>query len=250
MSGPGERSIARCASSRLIRGEALAEVRKLPTRSVDLILADPPYGTTAADWDVPLDFGALWPELWRVLKPHGAVLLFCQMPFAARLAATQIRFLKYEWIWEKPMATGFLNARRFPMKAHENVLCFARDLHRYFPQMGKGRPFQSKTSGYSELYGKFSIARKANTGTRFPRSVIRFAHEPVRSHPTEKPTALLEYLIRTYTHSGAMVLDFCAGSGSTGVAAMRCGRGSVLIERESRFCRIARSRLRAAARSS
>jgi site-specific DNA-methyltransferase (adenine-specific) len=228
--------------SRVICGNCLEVLPTLRSRSVNLVLCDLPYGTTANAWDRRQPLDDLWREFWRLLRPGGAVLMMGQQPFTAMVGASQIQHLRYEWIWEKGNATGFLNARRFPLKAHENVLVFTRELHKYRPQMEEGKPYASRSGGFSTNYGKFSMMPNVKHGTRFPRTVLRFGHER-GLHPTQKPVGLFEYLIRTYTDRGDVVLDPCAGSGTAAVAAIRGGRGFVIIERERGYRAIARRRV-------
>ncbi len=230
------------------QGDCLALLPHIEERSIDLVLCDPPYGTTANRWDVRLPFERMWPEFWRVLKPSGAVLIFCQQPFTSVLGAGQIQHLKYEWIWEKGNATGFLNAKRFPLKAHENILVFARGLHHYEPQMTAGMPYKRAIAPkFSSNYRRHTGAAVDNKGTRYPRSVVRFSHERGH-HPTQKPSGLVEYLLRTYTRPGAVVLDPCAGSGTTAVAAVRSGRGYIVFEQDMTYCQTARQRVKEAER--
>lgn len=244
---------------RLIHGDCIEELRRLPDACVDLVLADPPYGTTRNRWDTPLDLDALWPELWRVCRGGGSpVLLFSQQPFTSALGASQLGNLRYEWVWQKPQGTGFLNANRAPLKAHENVLVFYRKAPRYFPQKwDKGEPYHKAYhfGRKSENYGAYDPAAKRtdrDTTLRYPTDVVRFnnlGRTKSVLHPTQKPVDLLEYLIRTYTEPGDTVLDFCMGSGSTGVACARTGRDFIGIELDDRYFEVARERIESEAAS-
>lgn len=218
---------------RAIFGDTFDAMALLPDASVDLVLCDLPYGTTQNKWDSVLPLDRLWAEYWRIAKPNAAIVLTAQPPFDKLLGASCLQHLKYEWIWEKTLATGHLNAKKQPMKAHENVLVFYKKQSPYFPQMTPGKTY-AVGGGASKMdnYGAFSTARENDGAMRYPRSVIKFANENGGFHPTQKPVALFEYLIRTYTHEGMTVLDNTAGSGTTGVAAHRSGRDAILIERD------------------
>lgn len=215
-------------------GDCLELMADIPDGSVDMILCDLPYGTTRNKWDAIIPFAPLWAHYWRVAKPNAAIVLTAQCPFDKALGASQIQYLKYEWIWEKAKATGHLNAEKQPMKAHENVLVFYRRQPIYNPIKTKGKPYQPKGGGSANTnYGGFKAERKSGAdGTRFPRSVQFFTHAYQPGHPTQKPVALFDYLIRTYTNSGELVLDNCSGSGTTAVAAHQTDRRFLCIERD------------------
>lgn len=214
-------------------GDCFDLMRGVPDGSVDMVLCDLPYGTTQNAWDSVLPLDALWREYWRVCKPNAAVVLTAQTPFDKVLGVSQIAFLKYEWVWEKTEATGFLNAKVAPMKAHENVLVFYMSPPVYNPQktFGHERKTSART-GSSPNYGAQSHRRYDST-ERYPRDVLLLATDKQRGawHPTQKPVALFEYLIRTYTNAGDVVLDNTAGSGTTAVAAENTGRRWLCIER-------------------
>lgn len=233
----------------LIQGDCLAVMPTLESGSVDLILCDLPYGTTQNKWDSVIPLDRLWAEYWRLLRPAGAVVLTAQCPFDKALGASCLRHLKYEWIWEKPKATGHLNAKKQPMKAHENVLVFYRALGTYNPQMDKGSAYSNnhKPGDSGSNYGNVAFSRVVNRTTRYPRSVIKFTHEVRPVHPTQKPVALMEYLIKTYTNPGDVVLDNCMGSGTTGVAAALSNRRFIGIERDPAYFAICQQRIAAAA---
>jgi site-specific DNA-methyltransferase (adenine-specific) len=230
----------------LHHGECIERMAALPDQSVDLVLCDLPYGTTRNKWDCPLDLAALWKQYDRVCK--GAVVLTAQTPFDKVLGASNLKNLRYEWVWEKTHATGHLNAKRAPMKAHENVLVFYERQPTYNPQktFGHARKSSVKTKDITRTYGRQAFTALLYDSTeRYPRSVLRFASDKQRSnlHPTQKPVALIEYLVRTYTNEGDLVLDNCMGSGSTGVAALRAGRRFVGIELEASYFAIAADRI-------
>lgn len=217
-------------------GDCLERMREIPDGSVDMVLCDPPYGTTQNKWDAVIPFEPLWAEYWRAAKPNAAVVLTAQCPFDKALGASQLRYLKYEWIWEKSAATGHLNAKKQPMKAHENALVFYRAQPLYRPQMTEGKAYTQKSGRGSSNYGGQVEVVTENSGERYPRSVLQFPHDrDSRLHPTQKPVALLEYLIRTYTDEGMTVLDNCAGSGTTAIAAERSNRRWICIERDPEY---------------
>ena len=206
----------------------------LPQHSVDMLLTDPPYGTTRNEWDTPLPLSELWDAVRWAVKPNGAILFFAQCPYDKVLGASNLKMLRYEWIWCKPNGTGFLNARRAPLKKTENILVFSEKAPVYYPQFEPGKPYTrtSKNIGLSTNYGKFERPRYVeHDGKRFPCNILYYSRDPHGIHPTQKPVALCEYLIRTYTQPGELVADICAGSGTTAIAALRTGRGFVCFEK-------------------
>lgn len=227
-------------NSELYLGDCIEVMNSLPESSVDLILADIPYGTTKCKWDVIIPFEPMWEAINRVKKKNTAVLLFAQTPFDKVLGASNVSKLRYEWIWEKTKATGHQNSKRMPMKAHENILVFYDALPTYNPQKTQGhKPVNKFTkkkivADNCQLYGKNTkdVSGGGNTD-RFPRDVLRFGKDRIQLHPTQKPVALLQYFIRTYTNVGQTVLDFTAGSGSTGEAYEIEGRQFIGIENDA-----------------
>ena len=205
------------------------------TDKINMVLTDLPYGTTNAKWDSVLDLGKFWDYLSPLRTPTTPVLLFAQTPFDKVLGCSNIKELKYEWIWEKGNATGHLNAKKMPMKAHENILCFYEKPPTYNPQKTEGHTLkESKDNlGGSELYG-VSKKRNYSSTSRYPRDVLKFASDKqkLNIHSTQKPLELLRYMIRTYTNVGDTVLDATAGSCSVAVAAYLEGRNSICIEKE------------------
>lgn len=229
----------------LIEGDCLEIMRELPDASIDMVLADLPYGTTQNKWDSVLPLNELWAAYWRVCKPTAAVVLTAQAPFDKVLGVSALEFLKYEWIWEKAKATGHLNAKKQPMKAHENVLVFYRSQPIYNPQKTAGEPYKPNGGASKrDSYGAFDAVREGSEdGSRYPRSVLQFPHESKPLHPTAKPVPLFEYLIRTYTNEGDTVLDNTMGSGTTGVACANTGRNFIGIEKDAGYFDIACKRL-------
>ena len=319
-----------------MHGDCLELMKKIPDGSVDLVLTDPPYGTTACKWDSIIPFEPMWEQLKRVVKKGGAIVLFSGEPFSSLLRASNIQLYKYDWIWEKEQSSSGLQAKIAPMKKHENISVFFEtfsdcydttymfdelkkymqdekrktgltgkqiksllgsymashyftkgsqfciptkeayyklqttgffsvpfeELHKkyqderknakidnfntYNPQMGKGKAYKGHFAPGAEVHGKSIHYVKENNGTRYPTSILRFNREK-GFHPTQKPVALLEYLIKTYTNEGETVLDFTMGSGSTGVACMNTGRKFIGIELDDKYFEIAKQRIENAA---
>lgn len=235
-------------------GDCLEVMATLAPGSVDLVLSDPPYGTTACSWDTVIPFEPMWREVWRVLKPNGAAVFTASQPFTSALVMSQVKRFKYQWVWEKDKSTGHLNANRRPMVAHEDVLVFCGLAPNYYPCMVEtgvpsNKSAKAKRASTAEAYGKFEEYQRGGATHRFPRSVLKIntvnsAHGV--QHPTQKPVALMEYLIRTYTNGGETVLDFTMGSGTTGVACANTARRFIGIEKDPKYYEIARSRVSAA----
>lgn len=233
---------------KLINGETLAEMSKLPDASVDMILADLPYGTTANEWDVLIPFDKLWEQYNRIIKEHGAIVLFGQGIFANHLISSNEKMYRYKWIWKKARAVGFLNAKRMPLRTVEEILVFYKKLPTYNPQMRQGKPYKSVTK--PRLARNYRATKKTvvteNKGERYPIDVLEYEQPSVHGkgvHPTEKPVNLLSYLIKTYTKPGDLVLDNTMGSGSTVVAAKLTKRDFIGIELNKKFYDIAVERI-------
>ena len=214
---------------------------------VDLVLTDPPYGTTACSWDTVIPFEPMWGQLKRITKKNGAIVLFGSQPFTSALVMSNPKMFKYEWIWEKDKGANFASCKKTPMKTHENILVFGGG--QYFPQM-KERPIENIRQN------KPRVNKSSQTGTvwlcekskgslfiKYPETVINYNACREYLHPTQKPVALMEYLIKTYTNEGETVLDFAVGSGTTLVAAKEIGRKAIGIEIEEKYCEIAARRL-------
>ena len=227
---------------KLVNADCMKVLPKLPDRCIDLVLCDLPYGTTQNKWDSIIPLDALWAEYRRICK--GCVVLTAQCPFDKVLGCSNLRDLKYEWIWQKEMGTGHLNAKKAPLKNHENVLVFASGPHKYFPQMRTGfKPYTAKAGAGSSNYGKQVGAVTESNGERYPLTVTEFPRDRDKLHPTQKPVALMEYLIKTYTNPGDVVLDNCMGSGTTGVAAKNLNRRFIGIEMNKEYFEIAKKRI-------
>lgn len=223
-------------------GDCLELMSALPDRSIDLILCDLPYGTTRNKWDSIIPLDALWSEYKRIAR--GAIVLTAQTPFDKVLGASNLPMLRYEWIWRKEAGTGFLNAKRAPLKDHENILVFYNNPPTYIPQMRKGfKPYKCKKGGETSNYNASGIVTTESNGDRYPLTTLEFARDKSKVHPTQKPVALMEYLIRTYTNPGDVVLDNCMGSGTTGVAAVNAGRRFIGIEKDEGYFEIASKRI-------
>lgn len=232
-------------ASNLILGDCLDVMQTIPDGSVDMVLADLPYGTTQNKWDSVIPLQPLWREYWRVCKPNAAIVLTAQTPFDKMLGSSCLPFLKYEWIWQKAKPTGFLNAQKQPLKEHENILVFYRKQPIYVPQGTSEVSINNarKNKAGKGNYGGVEFKPYTQTTGNYPRSVLQFQHETNPIHPTQKPVALFEYLIRTYTNPGDVVLDNTMGSGTTGVAALRTGRRFIGIELDEGYFKIAQERI-------
>lgn len=236
----------------LIQGNCLEIMPKLQNKSMDMILCDLPYGITKCEWDKQIDLILLWKEYERVIKDNGVIALFGIEPFASNLRLSNAKLYKYDWIWEKTSATGHLNANKQPLRAYENILIFYKKQPIYNPQKTTGHsPIHNytkyiETQNNTQIYGK--VNQKISGGgskERFPRNILKFKSDKQKSklHPTQKPIALLEYLIKTYTNVGDKVLDSCMGSGSTGVACKNLKRNFIEIELDEKYFEIAKKRL-------
>ena len=230
----------------LLLGDCLDLLPTIADDSVDMLLVDLPYGTTACKWDSIIPLEKLWEQYNRVCKQSAAMVFTAAQPFTAILAASNIQNLKYEWIWEKPQGTNPMNAKVMPLKSHENILVFYRKKPTYNPQMWYSTPysgFKSDTAKIGEVYGSAKSKHRDNPeGSRYPKTVLKFKQEK-GFNPTQKPVNLMEYLIKTYSNPGETVLDNTMGSGTTGVACVRCGRNFVGMESDAEYYKIAEQRI-------
>lgn len=238
----------------LLQGDCLEMMKLIPDGSVDMVLCDLPYGTTACKWDSVIPFDQLWAEYLRVGKPNCAFVLTASNPFTCALGASNLADLKYSWYWRKTRATGHMNAKKMPMKDVEDILVFYRSQPTYNPQGLKRLNKVQKNSASHIARGVSTDATSVVTGgitreewvqewTNYPRQVLEFPSEGSTVHPTQKPVALMEYLIRTYTNEGETVLDNTMGSGTTGVACNNTGRNFIGIERDPEYFKIAQRRI-------
>lgn len=233
----------------LLYGDCLELMNDIPNNSVDLIKADLPYGTTQNPWDIIIPFEPLWNHYKRIIKPNGVIALNAAGLFAAKLIMSNPDWYKYDWIWEKTKATGHLNAKIQPLRAHEQVLIFYNGQPTYNPQKTTGHKpvnIYTKHQTDGDNYGKTKTGIRGGGQTdRFPRSVLKFKADTQLSakHRTQKPVAIEEYFIKTYTNPGELVLDNCAGSGTTAIAAMNTGRNYICMEKDEKYFKIATERI-------
>lgn len=230
--------------------DCLQGMSRIADGTVDCIICDPPYGITDCAFDVRVPFEPMWKQFKRVTKRNAAIVLFSQMPFGAELIMSNRKMFRYEWIWEKPLGVGFLNAKKMPLRCHENILVFYQQLPTYNPQMRQGKPYSAEKPTTNTLnYGKRHGVHAGNDGEHYyPRDTIKFLQvtnfaPEVNYSPQQKPVPLLEYLIRTYTNEGELVLDATMGSGSTGVACINTGRKFIGYELNSKYFDISKQRL-------
>jgi len=234
----------------LLHGDCLEKMAEIPDGSVDMVLADPPYGTTACKWDSIIPLEPMWEHLKRVIKPNGAIVMTASQPFTSVLVTSNLKMFRYCMVWDKVNKyTGALNANRMPMKRHEDIAVFYGKLPTYNKQMRDGKPYvarQTKGHGDFTQHGNSGGHVTVNSGGRNPCSVL-----PIKSdvktelglHPTQKPVALMEYLIKTYTNEGETVLDFTMGSGTTGVACLNTNRSFIGIEKNLSYFNLATDRI-------
>ena len=235
----------------LINGDCLEEMKNIPDGSVDMVLTDPPYGTTACKWDTVIDLELMWEQLRRVIKPNGAIVMTASQPFTSALVMSNVKMFKYEWIWDKAKGSNPLLSKKQPMKSHENILVFSKQQTKYFPQMTEGKPYTiPKTGGNrtNKITGSTkdsdNFIQSTDPTKRFPLTIQKYSiHCGSKLHPTQKPVALMEYLIKTYTNEGETVLDFTMGSGTTGVACKNLNRNFIGIELDETYFNIAKERI-------
>lgn len=236
--------------NQVIHGDCLEEMKRIPDKSVDMILCDLPYGTTACSWDTIIPFEPLWAQYKRIIKDNGAIVLTASQPFTTDLINSNRDWFRYEWIWQKSNGGGFLLANKMPIKRHENILIYYDNPPIYNPQFIKGKPYTTRSSSGGGFVGektsdKISGWVTNNDGKRYPISVLNMPNPSSKAnHPTQKPVALFEYLIRTYTNPGDLVLDNCAGSGTTAIACIKSDRDYILIEKEEKYIKIINKRIK------
>jgi DNA modification methylase len=233
-------------------GDCLELMKEIPDGSVDAIITDPPYGTTACKWDSVIDFDLMWEQLNRIIKPNGAIVLFGSEPFSSALRMSNIKNYKYDWVWEKSKATGHLNAKKRPLVKHELFHIFYKKQPTYNPQdlikkekptISKGNRGRKGDGSSGDVYGK-ATKDAIQTHTNYPLSIQKFQVDmKAEFHPTQKPIALMEYLIKTYTNENELVLDFAMGSGSTMIACQNTNRNGIGIEMDKNYFEIATNRI-------
>ena len=241
----------------LMQGDCLERMKEIPDRSVDMVLTDPPYGTTACKWDSIIPLEPMWEQLKRVIKPNGAIVMTASQPFTSVLGASNLGMLRYSWVWEKGRPTNFPNAKKMPLKGFEDILVFYTKQPTYNPQdlvrvdktvkntgtktrQGSVKENGDRTSVHNDLT-KHSTYKQEYTN--YPRGILKHTQDSPSIHPTQKPLALMEYLIKTYTNEGETVLDFTMGSGTTGVAAKNLNRSFIGIELDEQYFKISKDRI-------
>ena len=239
---------------KVICGDCLEVMADIPDKSIDMILCDPPYGTTACKWDSVIPFEPMWEQLNRLIKPNGAIALFGSQPFTSALIMSNVKMFKYCWVWESNRAANFAQAPYMPLKNTEDIAVFS---HATIAQNSTNRMGYNPQETFT--VDKVCAGKKANahrpgragqkpyqqTISGYPSQVIHFSKDSKPIHPTQKPVALMEYLVKTYTNEGETVLDFCIGSGTTAVACVKTGRHFIGIEKDEDYCEIARKRIMA-----
>jgi site-specific DNA-methyltransferase (adenine-specific) len=236
--------------NRIYQMECIEGMRLIPSKSIDMILCDLPYGTTDCKWDTIIPFEPLWEQYERVIKDNGAIILSASQPFTSKLLISKLDLFRYEIIWEKEQATNFMFLKKQVGKIHENILVFYKKQPTYNPQMTQTKKKSqsgSKNKIQSHILSGGSPKREGATD-RFPTSIIKFNRDRTKLHPTQKPVSLFEFLIKTYTNEGEIVLDNCMGSGTSAVAALRTNRNFIGFERESEYVEIANQRLESVVR--
>ena len=240
--------------NQVVCGDCLEIMPKIADKSIDMILCDLPYGTTACSWDTIIPFEPLWEQYKRIIKDNGAIVLTASQPFTSALVMSNVKMFKYEWVWDKKLPTGHLNAKIMPLKRHENILVFGKEKLKYNPQIILRENIREDKSGgiISDGTGKSVFGKHSKVAGKYthrqPTTIQEFsnANKTNALHPTRKPVALFEYLIKTYTSVGDTVLDNTIGSGTTAVAAINTGRNFIGIEMDKGYCDIANKRIQEA----
>ena len=237
--------------------DCLEGMKRIPDKSVDMILCDLPYGTSACKWDTVIPFDKMWEQYKRIIKDNGAIVLTGSEPFSSALRLSNVNMYKYDWKWEKPSGANFLNFKYQPAKVHEDIVVFGKMATsyskkgnmNYFPQMEEGKPYEQKSGSQKNNANNATVRSEIkqvvtkNDGVRYPRSVQKFSLDKEKFHQTQKPVALFEYLIKTYTNENETVLDNCAGSFTTAVACDNTNRNWICIEKEEKYCNIGLKRI-------
>lgn len=221
--------------------DCLEGMKRIPDKSIDMILCDLPYGTTACKWDEVLDFNKIWKQYERIIKDNGAIVLTASQPFTTKLIDSNIDLFRYCWVWNKKISGNPLLAKHQPLKVHEDICVFSKKRHNYYPQMRKGK-MRKKGGGRSKLFDMEMSAKYSDE--YYPISIIEFSNAKRGVHPTQKPVELFEYLIKTYTNEGETVLDNCIGSGTTAIACMNTNRQFIGFELDKNYYNIAQNRIK------
>ena len=234
---------------KLIHGDCLEEMDKLPDGCIDMVMTDPPYGTTACKWDAVIPLWPMWNRLNRLIKPNGAIVMTASQPFTTTLIHSNMKMFKYCWVWDKKKHANAMLAKSQPLKIHEDIVVFSVGRHGYYPIKVEGKPRtdkKSKIKNGDNFGGKVVERQYSNPdGLYYPKSILEVSNANQRGkvHPTQKPVALMEYLIKTYTNEGETVLDFTMGSGTTGVACKNLNRDFIGIEKDDKYFEIAKKRI-------
>ena len=232
----------------LMQGDCLERMKEIPDGSVDMVLTDPPYGTTACKWDSIIPLESMWEQLKRVIKPNGAIVLFGSQPFTSILVTSNLDMFKYQWVWDKVRGSNFATVKIRPFNSHEDIVIFYAKQPTYNPQMVEGKPYTQK-QGYVGESKQTGLHKKevvtVNEGVRYPLSIIKQSKQ-TGFHPTQKPVALMEYLIKTYTNESETVLDFTAGSFTTGIACVNLNRKFIGVEKDEGYFEIGVNRIKEA----
>ena len=243
--------------NKIYNEDCLIGMQNIPDKSIDMILCDLPYGTSACKWDSVIPFDKMWEQYKRIIKDNSAIVLFGSEPFSSLLRCSNLEMYKYDWKWEKSNGANFLNFKYQPSKVHEDIMVFGKMAAsyskkgnmKYTPQMNVGKEYNCKSGHQKENYNNSTVRSPIeqvvtkNKGTRFPRSIQKFISDKNNLHPTQKPVALLEYLIKTYTNEGETVLDNCMGSGTTAIACMNTNRNFIGFELNKEYYDIANRRM-------
>lgn len=239
----------------LRKGDCLELMKDVPDKSIDMILCDLPYGLTNNKKDIQLPFDKLWEQYERIIKDNGVICLFAQGTFYVDLVSSNRKLFRYDLVWNKILTSGFLNAKRMPLRQHEQIAVFYKKLPTYNPQFTQGKPLHGKGTSYKNKeiknnnYGEFKQLDDTRKGSteKYPTSILTFSksHPSIAKHPTEKPVELLDYLIKTYTNENDTILDNCMGSGSTGISAVRNNRNFIGMEMNPTYYEVAKKRINA-----
>lgn len=227
-------------------GDCLELMKELPDKSIDMILCDLPYGTTACKWDTIIPFEPLWAQYKRVIKDNGAIVLTASQPFTSALVMSNIKDFRYCWVWDKKKGGNIMNLKSQPYKVHEDVCVFSIKPHLYYPIMTEQKERTGKTYSKGEANGIENYGDIRTYNKKYPKSILEISNADQREkiHPTQKPVALFEYLIKTYTNEGELVLDNCAGSGTTAIACLNTNRNYILMEKEQKYYDIINERIK------
>jgi site-specific DNA-methyltransferase (adenine-specific) len=230
---------------KLIHGDCLEEMAKLESGSIDMVMCDPPYGTTACKWDSIIPLEPMWEQLKRLIKPNGAIVMTASQPFTTTLIASNMKMFKYCWVWDKKKGGNIMSLKWQPYKTHEDIVVFSKSPVNYYPIKTPQKPRVGKTYSRGEANGIKNYGDERIYKDKHPKSILEIsnANQKGKVHPTQKPVALMEYLIRTYTNEGERVLDFTMGSGTTGVACRNLNRDFVGIEMDGDYFQIAKERI-------